>query len=107
MTDAHAILLGIVQGLTEFLPISSSAHLALAPAVCGFEDPGAGFTAVIQLGTLVAVIWYFRADIARLLTAWTRRWSRVARSSRTTRGSVGGSSRPPYRSWSADWRSKA
>lgn len=66
----QAIVLGIVQGLTEFLPVSSTAHLRITPDVLGFEDPGAGFTAIIQLGTLLAVLWYFRADIARLLHAW-------------------------------------
>jgi undecaprenyl-diphosphatase len=66
----HAIVLGIVQGLTEFLPISSTAHLRITPSVLGFTDPGAGFTAIIQLGTLLSVLWYFRADIVRLLRAW-------------------------------------
>jgi undecaprenyl-diphosphatase len=68
----QAIVLGIVQGLTEFLPISSTAHLRITPSVLGFDDPGAGFTAIIQLGTLLSVIWYFRADIVRLLRAWIR-----------------------------------
>jgi len=66
----QAIVLGIVQGLTEFLPISSTAHLRITPDLLGFRDPGAGFTAIIQLGTLLSVLWYFRADIARLLRAW-------------------------------------
>jgi undecaprenyl-diphosphatase len=66
----QAIVLGIVQGLTEFLPISSTAHLRITPDVLGFRDPGAGFTAIIQLGTLLSVLWYFRADITRLLLAW-------------------------------------
>jgi len=68
----EAIVLGIVQGLTEFLPISSSAHLRIVPALCGWEDPGAAFTAVIQIGTLVAVLAYFRRDIARIGVAWVR-----------------------------------
>jgi undecaprenyl-diphosphatase len=63
--------LGIVQGLTEFLPISSSAHLRIVPALLGWEDPGAAFTAVIQIGTLVAVLAYFRRDIVRIGRAWT------------------------------------
>jgi undecaprenyl-diphosphatase len=67
-----AIVLGIVQGLTEFLPISSSAHLRIVPALLGWEDPGAAFTAVIQIGTLVAVLVYFRRDIARIGAAWLR-----------------------------------
>jgi undecaprenyl-diphosphatase len=58
-----ATLLGIVQGITEFLPISSTAHLRITPALLGIDDPGAAFTAVIQLGTLVAVIVYFRNDL--------------------------------------------
>ena len=63
MTLGEAILLGIVQGLTEFLPISSSAHLRIIPALTGWEDPGAAFTAIIQIGTLVAVLLYFKKDI--------------------------------------------
>lgn len=64
MTIIEAIVLGIVQGLTEFLPISSTAHLRVVPALVGWEDPGAGFTAVIQLGTLLAVLVYFWRDLA-------------------------------------------
>ncbi|VTS05111.1 undecaprenyl-diphosphatase UppP [Tuwongella immobilis] len=68
----EAIVQGIVQGLTEFLPISSSAHLKVVPAMLGWPDPGAAFTAVIQLGTLVAVFWYFRQDVTRLAKAALR-----------------------------------
>jgi undecaprenyl-diphosphatase len=68
----QALVLGIVQGLTEFLPISSSAHLRIVPAILGWGDPGAAFTAVIQIGTLVAVLAYFRRDILRIGLAWTR-----------------------------------
>jgi undecaprenyl-diphosphatase len=67
---AQAIVLGIVQGLTEFLPISSSGHLRIVPAFVGWEDPGAAFTAVIQLGTMAAVLLYFRHDLIRIATAW-------------------------------------
>jgi undecaprenyl-diphosphatase len=67
----EAIVLGIVQGLTEFLPISSTAHLRIVPAFFGWEDPGAAFTAVTQLGTMVAVLAYFRADLWRIARAWT------------------------------------
>jgi undecaprenyl-diphosphatase len=67
---AQAIVLGIVQGLTEFLPISSSGHLRIVPAFAGWEDPGAAFTAVIQLGTMAAVLLYFRHDLVRIATAW-------------------------------------
>ncbi len=72
MSLFEAVVLGIVQGLTEFLPISSSAHLRIVPALAGWNDPGAAFTAVIQIGTLVAVLAYFRHDIARIGRAWTR-----------------------------------
>ncbi len=58
-----AIVLGIVQGLTEFLPISSTAHLRIVPALLGQHDPGAAYTAVLQLGTLVAVLVYFARDV--------------------------------------------
>lgn len=68
----QAVILGIVQGLTEFLPISSSAHLRIVPALLRWNDPGAAFTAVIQIGTLVAVVAYFRQDIIRIGRAWTR-----------------------------------
>ncbi len=66
MTLFEAIVLGIVQGLTEFLPISSTAHLRIVPALLGWNDPGAAYSAIIQLGTVVAVLFYFRADISRL-----------------------------------------
>jgi undecaprenyl-diphosphatase len=66
MTLGQAIILGIIQGLTEFLPISSTAHLRIVPALLGWPDPGAAFTAVIQLGTLVAVFAYFRRDIVAI-----------------------------------------
>src|SRR3954454_17292144 len=70
MSVLEAIVLGIVQGLTEFLPISSSGHLRIVPAFLGWDDPGAAFTAVIQLGTTAAVLLYFRHDLARIVTAW-------------------------------------
>ncbi len=70
MSLVQAIVLGVVQGLTEFLPISSSGHLRIVPAFAGWEDPGAAFTAVIQLGTMAAVLLYFRADLLRIATAW-------------------------------------
>jgi undecaprenyl-diphosphatase len=72
MNAFQAIVLGIVQGLTEFLPISSSGHLRIVPALFGWEDPGAAFTAVIQLGTMAAVLLYFRADLWRIASAWLR-----------------------------------
>jgi undecaprenyl-diphosphatase len=72
MSTLEAIVLGLVQGLTEFLPISSSGHLRVVPALLGWPDPGAGFTAVIQLGTMAAVLIYFRADLWRIGKAWIR-----------------------------------
>jgi undecaprenyl-diphosphatase len=68
----EAVVLGIVQGLTEFLPISSTAHLRIVPAFAGWEDPGAAFTAVTQLGTMAAVVLYFRSDLVRISRAWLR-----------------------------------
>ena len=72
MSALEALLLGIVQGLTEFLPISSSGHLRIVPALLGWEDPGAAFTAVIQLGTMAAVLIYFRRDLWNMAVAWVR-----------------------------------
>src|SRR5215208_364892 len=66
----QSIVLGIVQGLTEFLPISSSAHLRIVPAFLGWEDPGAAFTAVCQLGTEAAVLIYFRHELWSIVTKW-------------------------------------
>ncbi|MFN8075353.1 MAG: undecaprenyl-diphosphate phosphatase [Kineosporiaceae bacterium] len=68
----HALVLGLVQGLTEFLPISSSAHLRVTAALLGWSDPGAAFTAVTQLGTESAVLLYFRRDLGRIAAAWLR-----------------------------------
>jgi undecaprenyl-diphosphatase len=79
----EAIVLGLVQGLTEFLPISSSGHLRVVPAFLGWEDPGAAFTAVIQLGTMAAVLFYFRRDLWAIARAWVRElhvpWKRRSR----------------------------
>ena len=81
MTSFEAVVLGIVQGITEFLPISSTAHLRVVPALLGWDDPGAAFTAVLQLGSLAAVIGYFMKDLVAMVSAaW--RW-------------VGDRSRPP------------
>lgn len=71
MSILQAIVLGIVQGLTEFLPISSTGHLRVVPAFLGWEDPGAAFTAITQLGTAAAVLLYFRADLWRIARAWS------------------------------------
>lgn len=66
MTLVEAIVLGVVQGLTEFLPISSTAHLRVVPTLLGWSDPGAAYSAVIQLGSVLAVITYFRRDIVEI-----------------------------------------
>jgi undecaprenyl-diphosphatase len=66
----QAIVYGLIQGLTEFLPVSSTAHLRIAPALLGWEDPGAAFTAVIQLGTVLAVLIYFGKDLLAALAGW-------------------------------------
>jgi len=68
----QAVFLGILQGLTEFLPISSSAHLRIFPELFGWEDPGAAFTAVVQIGTEAAVLLYFWRDIFRIGSTWVR-----------------------------------
>ncbi|MBE9018725.1 undecaprenyl-diphosphatase, partial [Chroococcidiopsidales cyanobacterium LEGE 13417] len=64
----QSFCLGIIQGLTEFLPISSTAHLKVVPVVLGWGDPGVAYTAVIQLGSLAAVLWYFWKDLAQIVT---------------------------------------
>src|SRR5947207_2937058 len=69
MTPLQAIALGIIQGLSEFLPISSSAHLTLAPWLFGWEDPGLAFDVALHLGTLLAVLWYFRMEWLQLIKA--------------------------------------
>jgi len=68
----HALVLGVVQGLTEFLPISSTAHLKVVPVLLGWGDPGVAVTAVIQLGSIAAVLAYFREDLAEVLRGITR-----------------------------------
>jgi len=73
----EAIILGLLQGLTEFLPISSSAHLRIAGEFLpSAQDPGATFTAITQIGTELAVIIYFRKDIARILSKWFQQFRR-------------------------------
>lgn len=70
MSLFEAIVLGIVQGLTEFLPISSTAHLRIVPALAGWQDPGAAFSAIVQIGTLAAVLAYFHRDIIDISKAF-------------------------------------
>ncbi|WP_446343986.1 undecaprenyl-diphosphate phosphatase [Coleofasciculus chthonoplastes] len=68
MNIVQALVLGIVQGLTEFIPISSTAHLKVVPVVLGWGDPGVAFTAIIQLGSIAAVLWYFWSDLWQIST---------------------------------------
>jgi len=71
MNILQAMILGLVQGLTEFLPVSSSAHIRIVGELIGTgSDPGAAFTAILQIGTETAVLFYFRRDIARIARAW-------------------------------------
>jgi len=66
----HIIILAVIQGLTEFLPISSSAHLILFPQLTGWEDQGLAFDVAVHVGSLIAVLMYFRADLKPLLASW-------------------------------------
>ncbi len=76
----RSAVLGLIQGLTEFLPISSSAHLAIFPKLFGWSDPGAAYTAVVQIGTELAVVLYFWRDIWTIGSGWVRGvFSRTAR----------------------------
>src|SRR4051794_39370182 len=86
MSTFEAIILGIVQGLTEFLPISSTGHLRIVPAFVGWDDPGSAFTAVIQLGTTAAVLIYFREDLWRIARAWLGSFRRGPGGIRASRG---------------------
>ena len=69
MTIIQALILGLIQGLTEFLPVSSSAHLALAPYLFGWQDPGLAFDVALHFGTLIAVLWFFRKEWGELIGA--------------------------------------
>ena len=71
MTVFQALVLGLVQGLTELLPVSSSAHLALTPFFLGWKDPGLAFDVALHLGTLIALFWYFRREWLEMsVSAW-------------------------------------
>lgn len=72
MDYLQILILALVQGITEFLPISSSAHLILAPRILGYEDQGLAFDVAVHLGSLGAVIWYFRRDIVPILLGMTQ-----------------------------------
>src|SRR5437588_4278781 len=69
MSWIEVIVLAVVQGLTEFIPVSSTAHLRIVPALAGWADPGAAFTAVLQLSTLAAVVSYYWRDMVRIAAA--------------------------------------
>ena len=69
MSIFQAIVLGVIQGLSEFLPISSSAHLALTPWLLGWEEPGLAFDVALHLGTLIALVWYFWQEWVKLTRA--------------------------------------
>ena len=75
MTLLQIIVLAIVQGMTEFLPISSSGHLVLAPSLLGWQDQGLAFDVAVHVGTLIAVVWYFRDDLLRMSLAFFKQWS--------------------------------
>lgn len=79
MSIFEAIVLGLAQGLTEFLPISSSGHLRFVPAFFGWDDPGAYFTATVQLGTMAAVVIYFWNDLWRIARTWLTSLTRPER----------------------------
>ncbi|SMG65727.1 Bacitracin resistance protein BacA, partial [methanotrophic bacterial endosymbiont of Bathymodiolus sp.] len=66
----QAIALAVLQGLTEFLPISSSAHLILLPVLAGWQDQGLAFDVAVHVGTLTAVVMYYRKDLAKLIMSW-------------------------------------
>ena len=72
MSLVEAAVLGLLQGITEFLPISSTAHLRIAPDLLGWGDPGAAYSAVIQLGTVAAVVLYFAKDLVKLTRAFVQ-----------------------------------
>lgn len=71
MTLFQAVVLALIQGITEFLPISSSAHLLLPTQLFGWPDQGLAFDVAVHVGTLVAVVWYFRADLRTLIVEWS------------------------------------
>ena len=73
MTFLYAALLGVVQGLTEFLPVSSTAHLLLGARILGFDDPGGIFTVMIQFGSILAVVWLYREKVLAVLSGLTSR----------------------------------
>ncbi|KAF3887164.1 MULTISPECIES: undecaprenyl-diphosphate phosphatase [Nostocales] len=89
MNIFQALVLGFVQGATEFLPISSTAHLKVVPVILGWGDPGVAFTAVIQLGSIAAVLWYFWGDLTQLVVGATKAISRSDYQDKDFRVSLG------------------
>lgn len=79
----QAVLLALIQGLTEFLPVSSSGHLVLPAVLLGWEDQGLAFDVAVHVGSLAAVLWYFRRDVRQLLLGW---WSSVVSSRQSEHG---------------------
>ena len=77
MSILQALILGIVQGATEFIPVSSSGHLVLIPALFGWDQPGLAYDAFLHLATLIAVVVYFWRDIIGLIKAWLQSWSHL------------------------------
>lgn len=72
MDFIQTVVLALLQGLTEFLPISSSAHLILVPVITGWPDQGLAFDVAVHVGTLLAVVWYFRTEVVELFLGWLR-----------------------------------
>ncbi|MBD2462109.1 undecaprenyl-diphosphate phosphatase [Oscillatoria sp. FACHB-1407] len=85
----QAAILGIVQGLTEFLPISSTAHLKVVPVAMGWGDPGVAFTAVLQLGSIAAILWYFWSDLTQVTVGMTQALMRSQYESKDFRMGLG------------------
>jgi undecaprenyl-diphosphatase len=90
VTYLHAIVLGLVQGITEFLPISSSGHLILVPYVFGWPDQGQGFDAVIHIGTIAALVAYFRVELLKMLTGGLSRRVALILAGATIPAGIGG-----------------
>ena len=76
MDTFQAVVLAIVQGLVEFLPISSSAHLILVPELLGWPDQGLAFDVAVHVGTLLAVVLFLRKEISRMIPAWFSGWQK-------------------------------
>ena len=95
LTYLQSVILGVVEGLTEFLPVSSTAHLTITEKLMGLEVDApevTAYTAIIQVGAILAVIIYFRSDIGRLASAWLRGLVNARSAKRPTTGSLGMSS---------------